>query len=83
MDDVRGPPSGNVKTHWYRAHSSGVSTAEPRTIVPAPAGWCRMCRTNRSTASIPSLRPSGPQKTTSEETRGRPREPAGHPVTGP
>lgn len=62
----RGPPSGVVKTHWYRAHSSGMSTAEQRTIVPVPAGWRRMSSTNRSTAPIPSLRPNGPQKTTSE-----------------
>ncbi|AXE82569.1 hypothetical protein C5746_03360 [Streptomyces atratus] len=62
----RGPPSGVVKTHWYRAHSSGMSTAEQRTIVPVPAGWRRMSSTNRSTAAIPSLRPNGPQKTTSE-----------------
>ena len=61
-----GPPSGVVKTHWYRAHSSGMSTAEQRTIVPVPAGCRRMSSTNRSTASIPSLRPNGPQKTTSE-----------------
>ena len=70
MDDVRsrqaGPPSGVVKTHWYRAHSSGMSTAEQRTMVPVPAGWRRMSSTNRSTAAIPSLRPNGPQKTTSE-----------------
>lgn len=69
MDDVRSrqaAPSGVVKTHWYRAHSSGMSTAEQRTIVPVPAGWRRMSSTNRSTASIPSLRPNGPQKTTSE-----------------
>lgn len=62
----RGPPSGVVKTHWYRAHSSGMSTAEQRTIVPVPAGWRRMSSTNRSTAATPSLRPNGPQKTTSE-----------------
>ncbi|KOT65601.1 hypothetical protein ADK43_02870 [Streptomyces rimosus subsp. rimosus] len=43
-----------------------MSTAEQRTIVPAPAGWRRSSSTNRSTASIPSLRPSGPWKTTSE-----------------
>ena len=41
-------------------------TAEQRTIAPAPAGWRRMSSTNRSTASIPSLRPNGPQKITSE-----------------
>ncbi len=62
----RGPPSGVVKTHLYRAHSPGMSTAEQRTIVPVPAGWRRMSSTNRSTAAIPSLRPNGPQKTTSE-----------------
>lgn len=55
-----------MNTHRYRAHSSGMSTPEQRTIAPDPAGCRRMSSTKRSTASMPSLRPNGPQNTTSE-----------------
>ncbi len=70
VDDVRpgqpGPVVGGREHPPVPGPLVGHVHPEQRTIVPDPAGCRRMSSTNRSTASMPSLRPSGPQKTTSE-----------------